>query len=570
MEMIKSMKVSNYKNIGETKIGFDDISNFNILIGRNNIGKSTLLQILDIVMSEDKNRIKELGDAKIYFSINIGDVSLPSKYFPEDKINEIEQYLKNSEWFGKKITFIYGKHLTNDYYAKFYEIDTHEIEEIDFSIEDLRKYFDTLGEFVWDLETSSAKSIKLVAERDLVAEGGSANRVVSINGTGATNLIRQYLHIERFDNNIVEKNILDALNQIMQPEERFSAILCQDISKLREEELWEILLVNQNGKIRISESGSGLKTILLVLIKLFLESDSKIVKNDVVRNKVIYIFEELENNLHPSIQRNLFKFMYDWSIKNDTCVFLTTHSNIPLNMFGGKNSVSITHLSKVNGKLQTNSDLSFIKNENILMDLGVRASDILQSNAVIWVEGPSDRVYLNKWIELYSDGKLKENIHYQILFYGGRLLSHLSGKIIFSEDLIQLFRANRHSIIMIDSDKKNQNNKINKTKQRIKKEFEGMNSLCWITKGKEIENYLTKTTVFKTFGVNSQIERYESFEEFLNRNNEKKKEGTKYIRKKVEGAVSLCNNMTREDLKILDLEKKIELIVDKIKEWNGI
>lgn len=159
----------------------------------------------------------------------------------------------------------------------------------------------------------------------------------------------------------------------MQPEERFSAILCQDISKLREEELWEILLVNQNGKIRISESGSGLKTILLVLIKLFLESDSKIVKNDVVRNKVIYIFEELENNLHPSIQRNLFKFMYDWSIKNDTCVFLTTHSNIPLNMFGGKNSVSITHLSKVNGKLQTNSDLSFIKNENILMDLGVRS-----------------------------------------------------------------------------------------------------------------------------------------------------------------------------------------------------
>ena len=123
------------------------------------------------------------------------------------------------------------------------------------------------------------------------------------------------------------------------------------------------------------------------------------------------------------------------------------------------------------------------------MDLGVRASDILQSNAVIWVEGPSDRIYLNKWIELYSDGIIKENKHYQILFYGGRLLSHLSGRVEISNDLIQLFRANRHSIIMIDSDKKNKNSKINETKQRIKKSSKIWNSLCWVTKGKEIENY---------------------------------------------------------------------------------
>jgi putative ATP/GTP-binding protein len=123
---------------------------------------------------------------------------------------------------------------------------------------------------------------------------------------------------------------------------------------------------------------------------------------------------------------------------------------------------------------------------------------------------------------------------------------------------------------VIDSDKRNQNSKINITKQRIKKEFAEMNSLCWVTKGKEIENYLTQTTIFKTFGVNSQIDQYESIEEFLNLNNDRKKEGTKYIRNKVDGAVSLCKNMTREDLNILDLDKKIELIVEKIKEWNGL
>lgn len=44
--MITSLKVANYKNIGDSFIGFDNIEKFNILIGRNNIGKSILLSVL--------------------------------------------------------------------------------------------------------------------------------------------------------------------------------------------------------------------------------------------------------------------------------------------------------------------------------------------------------------------------------------------------------------------------------------------------------------------------------------------------------------------------------------------
>ena len=44
--MIKSLKVANYKNISHSFIGFDNIEKFNILIGQNNIGKSTLLSVL--------------------------------------------------------------------------------------------------------------------------------------------------------------------------------------------------------------------------------------------------------------------------------------------------------------------------------------------------------------------------------------------------------------------------------------------------------------------------------------------------------------------------------------------
>ncbi len=38
----------------------------------------------------------------------------------------------------------------------------------------------------------------------------------------------------------------------------------------------------------------------------------------------------------------------------------------------------------------------FLDKNSILSDIGFKASDILQANGVIWVEGPSDRIYINR------------------------------------------------------------------------------------------------------------------------------------------------------------------------------
>ncbi|MFM9597423.1 hypothetical protein ACKI1O_49810, partial [Streptomyces scabiei] len=85
---------------------------------------------------------------------------------------------------------------------------------------------------------------------------------------------------------------------------------------------------------------------------------------------------------------------------------------------------------------------------------------------------PSDRIYLNRWIELWSEGSLREGTHYQIIFYGGRLLSHLSAQS--PEDVascISILNTNRNAIILIDSDKRSKSTPINETKKRIQNEF---------------------------------------------------------------------------------------------------
>jgi len=474
MNRLKSLKIKNYKHIGDSYIGFDKLENLNILVGQNNIGKSTLLQSIEMLISENVTNLELSTDTMLEFG-----------FCPTEK--EIEDSFAMNQ-FGFDVNYYmleYGKKYTDKYMTfEFQPIETNirenillsnipEISENDFDIATTYNQFKNLGSKYILNHIRPLKLIKLSADRNLVPEVQNSNRRVAEDGTGATNLLRQYLNVANLPNEIVDKDILNALNQIMKPENHFERIMCQEIETTDDaSSKWEVQLVNENGKIPISSSGSGLRTILLVLIKLFLETREN--ENDVLENSLnntVFIFEELENNLHPAIQRNLFEFLYQWSKENNSQIFLTTHSTVPINMFSGRDNVTLTHIKKENNRIITNSALSFIENEDILMSLGVRASDILQSNAVIWVEGPSDRIYINKWIELYSDGALKENIHYQILFYGGRLLSHLTGRLDESNELIQLFRANLHSIIVIDSDKTNSKKRINQTKLRIKKEF---------------------------------------------------------------------------------------------------
>jgi hypothetical protein len=123
----------------------------------------------------------------------------------------------------------------------------------------------------------------------------------------------------------------------------------------------------------------------------------------------------------------------------------------------------------------------------ICRQLGYQASDLLQANAIIWVEGPSDRIYLNHWLRSVASD-LIEGVDYSIMFYGGRLLSHLTAHDPEVDEFISLRRLNRNIAILIDSDKKTAAAKLNDTKKRIVAEFGSENT--WVTAGREIENYV--------------------------------------------------------------------------------
>lgn len=174
---------------------------------------------------------------------------------------------------------------------------------------------------------------RLSAERNILPEVEEDSEYLESTGVGASNLIRKILNYSGYDENLIEKELLGALNYIIYPESQYSGIKVQQIRK-DDGIYWEIYLIENERRFPLSRMGSGLKTIILVLLNLLIIPQFE--KGD--KDKIIYAFEELENNLHPALQRRLFDYLYQYSCKHDVMMFLTTHSHIAINaydLFGG-------------------------------------------------------------------------------------------------------------------------------------------------------------------------------------------------------------------------------------------
>lgn len=253
-----SLRFSDYKCFSGDGHGYDKILPINLIIGRNNTGKSSLIDLIDyVIQPKDLGNLGFKGKApRVMASNNLTEETL-RKVFQQGKSGgdiRGDHWDFAKAWVGHPI--VYEVKPNNK--IQFVEIDPPMKVPATF----LNKL---VNANVYPFSGYAFK--RLQSDRDMIPEIDDHPPVIKSNGQGATNLIQNFLNKEGLPRALVEEILLNALNSIFETEGRFTRIDVQQLSN----NAWEVYLEeSEKGWVPLSNSGSGLKTILLVLALLYL------------------------------------------------------------------------------------------------------------------------------------------------------------------------------------------------------------------------------------------------------------------------------------------------------------
>jgi predicted ATPase len=284
-----------------------------------------------------------------------------------------------------------------------------------------------------------------------------------------------------------------------------------------------------------------------------------------IENSILCI-EEPELHLHPTLQRKLIQYLESQTTNQ---YIIATHSAHLLDAVDSE----VFHVSMAFGESIVSAVQTDQTKLDVCRDLGYKASDILQANSIVWVEGPSDRIYINYWLKAKRPD-LIEGVHYSVMFFGGRLFSHITADtdrdMHILENLISIRRLNQNSAIMFDSDKDKPRKRLSDTKLRLKDEFGSGGGFAWVTQGREVENYLDERVLRDiVMDIHPTAAGLVSEGQYANLLKYKRKKDGKIC---VADKIKVARNYTYQapvNFDVLDLDRQTNLLVNFIDSANG-
>lgn len=328
-----------------------------------------------------------------------------------------------------------------------------------------------------------------------------------------------------------------------------------DLEVANNQEDLHVKLSQAGRMLHINELGDGIKQVLMIAAACILYADH------------LVLLEEPEIHLHAGLQRKLMLFL---ATKTKNQYLIATHSAHVLDLPGAR----IFHVTHDGTSTSVSPAVRASDVQEICSDLGYMASDLLQANYTIWVEGPSDRIYWLKWLQLVAP-ELAEGIHFAVMSYGGYLISdvHLQDQPDETvRDLITLLQLGRRCSVIADSDKTSPTDELRETVVRLQSEAEkpGSGHLLVPEWARTVEN-LVPRDVFRASVINrhksagQKLRRVESHTPF-NKPFDGMKPGTY---SKVEIAKLVVEQLTLEHIEEPLLSSVTDL-AQRIRDANGL
>lgn len=347
--MIKSVEFKNFRNLNK-KYTFD--GNFNIIVGKNNSGKSNLLDGIKIAFSTITNDYYKISDSDFKDSNPENTIEIKIELSSYQNIPSLVFFdEKNNPQYGFKV--IITKTKSGRYIKKLYLLNGSNVD------------IDILKE---DENIPNLYSIPLF-------------RIEDIYTSGLTSSLSNFIESEEKYQEIKNKS-KDAIKEELKNKTDIFKDLCSKFNQNLDIELTDPKLTNEkvyvvDGNLEHNINiGSGYKSIANIIINTLDEKFN------------IILIDEIENHLHPALIRTLIRELRN--VKN-TMIIGTTHSPVVIN------ELDVNEIIDISGKKisDINKD-SLIKLKNFLHP---GRNELILADNVILVEGYTEEILLKNYLK---------------------------------------------------------------------------------------------------------------------------------------------------------------------------
>lgn len=322
---MKSLQIKNYKNLKDFKI--DSLTRVNLIVGKNNVGKSTLLEAISIFATGgDVNWIKEILDMRGESAYSLSDASLLtdkflSLYSERDLASFYHDpvYIKSNYQLGllniedaltlKLIKFIRTR-----------KIDENGITQIATKIVDINDKSEfTDANAIVGLLSNLGEKKTIYSFEDPRGRRVSYNKIIPFEYV-RTSQISSDKNPQLFDKialTLLEKEIINALRIIEPKIDAINFLNDESYRSIRNDDnrVPIVIFPMSTERYKLSSMGDGVNRILTIILALLNCKDG------------ILLIDEFENGLHYTVQTQLWKMVYQLAEKLNVQVFATTHSD---------------------------------------------------------------------------------------------------------------------------------------------------------------------------------------------------------------------------------------------------
>lgn len=290
--MFKTLEIKNLRGIKHAEI--EGFSQINLFFGKNNCGKSTVLEALFLIS----------GQSNPTLPLSINSMRNYSK-FAEDDIN-IEFYNLNSE---NKITIA----ATGDE-NRYLEISQIKSHSNTVELDSLRNGNSENATKRYGLKLEYSVGDSQYSSDFILQEGNLKNGKANIDQRYKETIFSQYIPSANFQGTLNEEFARIVANK----QEAYILSALQEIDpSIKDIQLVgdEILVdIGAEQRLPINMTGDGLRKLLMIIVSIFR-----------CRNGIILI-DEIDNGLHFSAMKVLWKAILIATRENNVQLFATTHN----------------------------------------------------------------------------------------------------------------------------------------------------------------------------------------------------------------------------------------------------